>query len=73
MTSTTKRLTPEEYFELYGHAIGNKSRTKLEVHVPNCPFLHLVKPANLKGVGDLDQGRAAGLDNCHYCVGGSTR
>ena len=71
--STTAQRTPEETVQLFGYALGNMSRTKLEVHVPTCSFLYLVSPSRLRRFDRIEEGRSAGLDNCHYCIGDSTR
>lgn len=65
--------TPTQTVQTYGYALGNMSRSKLELHVPNCPFLHLISNRNLRRLASLAEGRQLGLDNCHYCVGGSLR
>ncbi len=57
----------------YGYALGNMSRTKREIHTPSCSYLHLVKPEHLQTFDDIKAGKAAGLDNCYYCIGDSTR
>jgi len=57
----------------FGYALGNMSRSKLEIHVPSCPFLHLIHPRHLQSFRSVAEGQAAGLDNCHYCIGGSKR
>jgi hypothetical protein len=71
--SATAGRTPEQAVELYGYALGNMSRSKLELHLPDCSFLYLTAPRNLRRFATLDEGRSVGLDNCFYCVGGSKR
>jgi hypothetical protein len=65
--------TPAVVAKEFGYVVGNMSRSKLEVHLPNCNFLHLIRPDHLKTLDTLANARAAGLDNCHYCIGDSTR
>lgn len=71
--SETQNQTAGERINSFGYALGNMSRTKLELHMPSCPFLHLIHPRHLRRFNNIDEGRAAGLDNCHYCIGGSLR
>lgn len=52
---------------------GNHNRSKMEVHRMHCSWLHLINPSNIRIYGSLDDAHSAGLDNCHYCIGGSKR
>lgn len=56
-----------------GEYIANTSYRKKEVHRRSCSFLHLTNPANLRVYDSLRQAHSAGMDNCHYCIGGSKR
>ncbi len=71
--STTTALTAEQTVQMFGYALGNMSRTKMELHMPNCSFLHLASPNHLRRFDTLQDGRAAGLDNCAHCIGDSKR
>ncbi len=52
--------------------IGN-TNTK-ELHKLNCKWLHLMKPSNKRLLySKLDNPKKYGWDNCHWCIGGSTR
>ena len=58
--------------------LGNKSTR--EVHdlrdeQKNCQISKIVVAGNAVGFGPdtLDQAHVEGYDNCHYCIGGSTR
>lgn len=56
-----------------GEYIANTSYRKREIHRRSCPFLYLTNPTNLRVYSSLRQAHAAGMDNCHYCIGGSKR
>lgn len=56
-----------EYF------IGNISRSKMEVHRSFCHTLQWLKPTNKATFSSLESAHAEALDNCHYCIGNSTR
>jgi hypothetical protein len=71
--TATGEETPTSVAREFGYVIGNMSRSKLEVHLPNCSFLHLARPDHLRTLDTLADAQAAGLDNCYYCIGGSMR
>ena len=57
--------------ETYGYLLANTNTR--ELHTPKCAFIHLIKPENLRTLSTKRQAARLGLDNCHYCLGGSTR
>jgi hypothetical protein len=65
--------TPAAVATEFGYVIGNMSTSKREVHVPNCEFVHLIRPDHVRTFDTLAAARAGGLDNCYDCIGGSTR
>jgi hypothetical protein len=65
--------TPVTVAQEFGYVIGNMSRSKLEVHLPNCSFARLISAEHARTFSTLLDAKAAGLDNCYYCIGGSTR
>ena len=65
--------TPATVAQEFGYVMGNMSRSKLEVHLPNCSFARLISAEHARTFSTLLDAKAAGLDNCYYCIGGSTR
>lgn len=55
------------------YLIGNISRSKMEIHRSFCHTLQWLKPTNKATFSSLESAHAEGLDNCHYCIGNSTR
>jgi hypothetical protein len=60
--------------------LGNSSPAHKEVHDltkenANCQISEILGAGNAVGFipDTLSQARAEGYDNCHYCIGGSTR
>lgn len=72
-SAATVEETPAAVATEFGYVIGNISRSKLEVHVPNCTRLYAIRADHLRTLETLADARAAGLDNCYYCIGGSMR
>lgn len=65
---------PHSHWHQYmGYFIGNHNPSKMEVHIYTCPYLHLMNPEHIRLYTSLEEAHAAGLDNCYYCIGGSTR
>ena len=57
--------------------LGNTSPTKREVHdtlnaKANCQLSEIL-PEHRRLFNTLDEAHRAGLDNCHWCLGKSTR
>ena len=55
---------------------GNKN--KKEVHdldneQANCQIIEIIAASNDLPFNTLEEAHAAGYDNCHYCLAGSTR
>ncbi|MFQ5980188.1 MAG: hypothetical protein ACE5OZ_18805 [Candidatus Heimdallarchaeota archaeon] len=69
----TKTQTPAQKIQYFGYALGNMSSSKKELHAPSCSFLHLIHPRHLRTFASIEEGHAANLDNCHYCIGDSER
>lgn len=53
--------------------IANRSPKALEVHVPECEWLHLITARHRVPYYSLEEAHTDGYDNCHYCIGGSLR
>jgi PHP family Zn ribbon phosphoesterase len=60
--------------------LGNSSASKMEVHElakenKNCQIDEILRAGNAVGFSPdtLAQAQSEGYDNCHWCVGGSTR
>jgi len=58
--------------------LANTSASKLEVHdldqeKTNCQIDEIIRAGHDKPYTSLSVARAAGYDNCAYCLGGSTR
>lgn len=71
--STTGGNSPTEVAAEYGYMVANMSRSKLEVHLPNCSWLPLIRLDHRRLLDGPAEARALGLDNCAFCIGGSTR
>lgn len=64
-----------------GHMNGERycgNKNKLEVHdldqeTTNCQIDEIIDAGNDKPFDFLSDAHAAGYDNCHYCLGASTR
>lgn len=65
--------TPAAVATEFGYVVGNMSKSKLEVHLPTCRFVPLITPDHMRTHSTLAAAHAAGLDNCHFCIGGSLR
>ena len=69
----TRRWTGNMRGERY---CGNRS--KKEVHdldneQTNCQIDEIIRAANDRPFNSLPEAHAGGYDNCHWCLGGSTR
>jgi hypothetical protein len=58
--------------------LGNTSPSKKEVHdldneKTNCQIDEIIRAGNDKPYNSLSDGHNAGLDDCDYCLSGSTR
>ena len=56
--------------------LGNKNKTEvhdLDNENTNCQIDEIIRAGNDRPFNSLTEARAAGYDNCHYCLGGSTR
>jgi hypothetical protein len=60
--------------------LGNSSPSKKEVHelakeTKNCQIDEIIRAGNAVGFSPdtLATARGEGYDNCHWCIGGSTR
>ena len=58
--------------------LANTSPSKLEVHdldqeKTNCQIVEIIRAGHDKPYTSLPAARAAGYDNCAYCLGSSTR
>jgi hypothetical protein len=58
--------------------LANSSPSKREVHdldqeKPNCQIDEIIRAGHDKPFTSLSAARAAGYDNCAYCLGSSTR
>jgi len=64
---------------LYGARFcGNDSPSKMEVHdldneTSQCQINEIVAAGHAQPFDTLDAAHSAGYDNCHYCLGSSTR
>lgn len=57
---------------------ANKSPSSKEVHDldnenTNCQIDEILKAGNAVPYNSLSEAKAAGYDNCHWCLGGSKR
>ncbi|HEX5727495.1 MAG TPA: hypothetical protein VFX98_18630 [Longimicrobiaceae bacterium] len=53
--------------------IANLNRKCREVHRADCRWVEKIRSSNRLRVFYLEEAHARGFDNCHYCLGGSTR
>lgn len=58
--------------------LGNSNPDKMEVHdlhneKPNCQIQEIIAAGHAVPFTTLTAAHAAGYDNCHWCLGGSTR
>ena len=61
-----------------GRYLGNTNTTEvhdLQNEQPNCQIDEILAAGHAVGFrpDTLAQARSEGFDNCHYCIGGSTR
>lgn len=72
-TPSLSALKAEQALGTYGYLIGNTNRRTMELHIANCPYLHLITNEHKRIFYSVNEAQAHGLDNCHYCLGSSVR
>lgn len=56
--------------------LGNTNKTEvhdLDNETTNCQIDEIINAGHDKPFSSLNAAHSAGYDNCHYCLGGSTR
>ena len=70
-------MSRRQGYPLYGaQYCGNTSKTEvhdLDNEQVQCQIDEIISAGHAVPFNSLDDAHKAGYDNCHYCIGGSTR